>query len=329
MAELLEIRDLSVHFRTEDGLVHAVSHVDFDLGEGEVLGVVGESGSGKSQTWLAVMGLLAQNGYATGSVKLHGRELLGLSPSQLSHMRGVQLAMIFQDPMTALNPYLTIGRQMTEVLQWHQKVSRRDAEERAVKALEAVHISDAASRLKSYPHEFSGGMRQRVMIAMNMLAEPEILICDEPTTALDVTVQAQILALLNELRERFGTAIVFITHDLGVIAQIAERVAVLYGGRMMEQADVYTLFEDYRHPYTEGLLRSVPRMDEDRTERLLSIPGNPPNLAMLPKGCPFSPRCTYVEDRCRQQMPDLEVIAPGHVRACFHVGELGRLETGA
>ncbi|MGH8274090.1 MAG: ABC transporter ATP-binding protein [Gammaproteobacteria bacterium] len=322
---VLEVRDFSVRFRTTDGMVHAVNRISLELKPREVLGVVGESGSGKTQLWMAVMGLLARNGEAEGSVRFLGEEILGLPASKLNRLRGEKMAMIFQDSMTALNPYLTIGRQMTEVLMWHRGMKKREAAKRAIEALDAVHISGAASRLGMYPHEFSGGMRQRVMIAMALLGDPQVLIADEPTTALDVTVQAQILALLNELRERFGTAIVLVTHDLGVIAQVADRVAVLYGGRLMEQAPINELFYRYRHPYTEGLLYSVPRLDEARTERLATIPGTPPDLAHLPPGCPFAARCAYVKDICRREMPPLETVSPGHVRACFHGGELGRL----
>jgi len=322
---VLEIDDLRVRFRTPDGIVYAVNGVSLALGAGEVLGVVGESGSGKSQLWLAVMGLLARNGEAEGSVKLRGEEILGLSNAKLNRLRGARMGMIFQDPMTALNPYLTIGRQMTEVLTWHRGMKKREAVKRSIAALEAVHITAAESRLDMYPHEFSGGMRQRVMIAMALLGDPEVLIADEPTTALDVTVQAQILALLNELRERFGTAVVLVTHDLGVIAQIADRVAVLYGGRLMEQAGSEELFRHYRHPYTEGLLHSVPRLDRERTERLATIPGNPPDLARLSAGCPFAARCPYVHDACRRSMPPLETVRGDHVRACFHQGPLGRM----
>jgi len=323
---VLDIDDLHVRFRTADGVVNAVNGVSLGVDAGEVLGVVGESGSGKSQLWLAVMGLLARNGSAGGSVKLRGEEILGLPNSKLNRLRGARMGMIFQDPMTALNPYLTVGRQMTEVLTWHRRMKRRDAVRRSVEALEAVHITAAESRLGMYPHEFSGGMRQRVMIAMALLGDPEVLIADEPTTALDVTVQAQILALLNELRERFGTAVVLVTHDLGVIAQVADRVAVLYGGRLMEQAESGELFRHYRHPYTEGLLHSVPRLDEERTARLATIPGNPPDLAHLPTGCPFAARCAYVHDACRRAMPPLETVRGDHVRACYHTGPLGRRE---
>ncbi|WP_406663876.1 ABC transporter ATP-binding protein [Gallaecimonas sp. GXIMD1310] len=323
---VLEIRDLNVRFATDDGDVHAVNNLNLSVNKGEVLGIVGESGSGKSQSWLAVMGLLARNGKASGSIKLAGEEILNLPNSALSKLRGARMGMIFQDPMTALNPFLTVGRQMTEVLQWHQGLSKKAAADKAVEALEAVHITSARERLTMYPHEFSGGMRQRVMIAMALLTDPELLICDEPTTALDVTVQMQILALLDELRNRFGTAIVLITHDLGVVAQIADRVSVMYGGRQVEHADVHQLFSHYRHPYTEGLLRSVPRLDAPRTERLPTIAGHPPNLATLPPGCPFAPRCSYATEQCRQQMPALAQHSEGHLLACYHTGELTLME---
>ena len=317
-APVLEIDDLTVRFDTPDGPVHAVNGISIELNRAEILGVVGESGSGKSQLWLAVMGLLARNGKATGRVSLDGEDILGLSASKLNKLRGARLAMIFQDPMTALNPYLSIGRQMTEVLTCHLGIRKRDAVRRCIEALKAVHITAAESRLDMYPHEFSGGMRQRVMIAMALLGNPEVLIADEPTTALDVTVQAQILALLDELRERFDTAVVLVTHDLGVIAQIADRVAVLYGGRLLEQAESRELFRHYCHPYTEGLLNSVPRLDKARTDRLVAIPGNPPDLARMPSGCPFSPRCSYASEQCRKTMPPLERAGEGHICACFN-----------
>ena len=327
---LLEVRNLSVRFATVDGgTVCAVNDISLSVDRGKVLGIVGESGSGKSQTWLGVMGLLARNGRAAGSACFDGRELLGLSHAALNHLRGARMGMIFQDPMTALNPFLSVGRQMTEVLRRHRGMGRREAEREAIAALEMVHITDAPKRLGMHPHEFSGGMRQRVMIAMTMLTRPDVLICDEPTTFLDVTVQRQILALLDELRQRFNTAIVFITHDLGVIAEIADRVIVMYGGRVMEQADVHTLFANYRHPYTEALLRSVPRPDVTSHGALATVAGNPPDLAHLPAGCPFAPRCVYREPRCDTQMPDLLDVGPDHWRACHHVGALGKLQAVA
>ncbi|WP_115719820.1 ABC transporter ATP-binding protein [Gallaecimonas mangrovi] len=319
---VLDIRNLDVRFSTDDGEVCAVNNLNLTVEKGEVLGIVGESGSGKSQSWLAVMGLLARNGKASGSVKLGGEEILNLPTKALTKLRGARIGMIFQDPMTALNPFLSVGQQMIEVLQVHRGMSKKAAAKKAIASLEAVHITSAERRLSMYPHEFSGGMRQRVMIAMALLTDPELLICDEPTTALDVTVQMQILALLDELRIRFGTAIVFITHDLGVVAQIADRVSVMYGGRQVEHAEVHQLFADYRHPYTEGLLASVPRLDAPRTERLPTIPGLPPNLATLPAGCPFAPRCRYATEQCRQSMPALEEAANGHLFACYHQGPL-------
>jgi len=328
-AALLEIRALSVQFSTGDGPVYAVNDLDLQVRRGEVLGMVGESGSGKSQTWLAVLGLLAKNGHAEGSVRLDGEEILNAPSRTLTRLRGNRVGMIFQDPMTAMNPFLTVGRQMTEVLQWHRGLSRRAAEARCIEALTAVHITDAARRLQMYPHEFSGGMRQRVMIATALLTEPQLLICDEPTTALDVTVQAQILALLDELRQRHGTAIVLITHDLGVVAQLADRVVVMYAGRQVETAEVHTLYGAYRHPYTEGLLRSVPRLDEARAERLATIPGRPPDLAQRPPGCPFAPRCAYAVPICAQQMPPLVALGPEHLRACHYGGALKSEARGA
>ncbi len=314
---LLQVKDLDVHFQTNDGLVYAVNKLNFELGRGETLGIVGESGSGKSQTVLAMMGLLAKNGRASGQVLYQGQDLLSLPAAQLNKIRGNRVAMIFQDPMTSLNPYLTVERQMTEVLELHKSMTRKQAKSRAIELLEAVKIPDAARRINMYPHEFSGGMRQRVMIAMALLCEPEVLIADEPTTALDVTVQAQILALLRDLQRDFGTAIVMITHDLGVVAGICDRVMVMYGGRVMEYAPANEIFHQPSHPYTIGLLGALPRLNSDSAE-LLSIPGNPPNMNNLPKGCPFSPRCQYATERCATELPAL--ASAGHqasvMRAC-------------
>jgi oligopeptide transport system ATP-binding protein len=314
---VLQVRDLSVRFDTNDGPVHAVNHVGLTLARGQTLGIVGESGSGKSQTMLAMMGLLARNGTATGQVLHHGRDLLGLPEAQLNAVRGDRIAMIFQDPMTSLNPYLTVERQMTEVLQLHRGLGRREARVRAIAALDAVKIPDAARRIGFYPHEFSGGMRQRVMIAMALLCEPEVLIADEPTTALDATVQAQIVQLLRELQREHGTAIVMITHDLGVVAGLCDQVMVMYGGRVMEQASADDLFHRPAHPYTRGLLAALPRLDA-AAGPLRSIPGNPPNMNALPPGCPFSPRCRYAQERCTSSMPLLQPLSPGSptLRAC-------------
>ncbi|GGY09436.1 ABC transporter ATP-binding protein [Paludibacterium paludis] len=315
---LLEVKNLGVRFATHDAMVHAVNGVSFSLERGQTLGIVGESGSGKSQTVLAVMGLLAKNGEATGEVLYQGRDLLTMPARELNGIRGDRLSMIFQDPMTSLNPYLTIERQMSEVLELHKGMSRRDAKKRSIELLDAVRIPDAARRVGMYPHEFSGGMRQRVMIAMALLCEPEILIADEPTTALDVTVQAQILNLLRDLQRDFGTAIVMITHDLGVVAGLCDQVMVMYGGRVMEFGSADELFYRPSHPYTVGLLGALPRLDHDGAE-LISIPGNPPNLANMPRGCPFSERCSMASERCHREVPALEASEcdPTVLRACF------------
>ena len=317
LMSLIEVKDLGVRFQTSDGPVYAVNGIEFNLDRGQTLGIVGESGSGKSQSVLAMMGLLAQNGRASGQALYAGQDLLAMKASELNRIRGNRVAMIFQDPMTSLNPYLTVERQMTEVLQFHKGVSRKVARKRSVELLDAVKIPDAARRITMYPHEFSGGMRQRVMIAMALLCEPEVLIADEPTTALDVTVQAQILGLLRDLQRDFGTAIVLITHDLGVVAGLCDQVMVLYGGRVMEQGSAPDIFYRASHPYTVGLLGAVPRLDQDDAE-LVAIPGAPPNMARLPRGCPFSERCRLADTYCTDVMPLLQPAAPGStaLRAC-------------
>jgi oligopeptide transport system ATP-binding protein len=314
---ILEVKNLDVSFDTQDGTVYAVNGLSFSLGKGQTLGIVGESGSGKSQTVLAIMGLLARNGRAGGQALYQGNNLLTLPAEHLNKIRGNRMAMIFQDPMTSLNPYLTVERQMTEVLQFHKGLDRRSARATSVRMLDAVRIPEAARRIDMYPHEFSGGMRQRVMIAMALLCEPEVLIADEPTTALDVTVQAQMLTLLRELQRDFGTAIVLITHDLGVVAGLCDQVIVMYGGRVMEQGSAQQLFKTASHPYTLGLLKAVPRMDRD-DESLLAIPGAPPNMARLPKGCPFSERCTFADAHCHITLAPLQATAGDehHLRAC-------------
>ncbi len=314
---LLEVKDLAVSFATQDGTVYAVNGLSFALAKGQTLGIVGESGSGKSQTVLALMGLLARNGSATGQALYHGQNLLTLPAKALNQIRGNRVAMIFQDPMTSLNPYLTVERQMTEVLQLHKGQDRTAARAACVRMLDAVRIPEAAKRIDMYPHEFSGGMRQRVMIAMALLCEPEVLIADEPTTALDVTVQAQMLLLLRDLQKDFGTAIVLITHDLGVVAGLCDQVVVMYGGRVMEQGNAQQLFKSASHPYTLGLLKAVPRMDRDE-DSLLAIPGAPPNMARLPKGCPFSERCAFVDAPCHDRLALLQSVpgTTGHLRAC-------------
>ena len=314
---LIEVDNLSVQFETPDGLVTAVNDISFSLDRGRTLGIVGESGSGKSQTVLAMMGLLASNGRATGQAFFDGQDLLALPAQALNKIRGNRVAMIFQDPMTSLNPYLTVERQMTEVLELHKGMTRRQARVRSVQALDAVKIPEAARRLTMYPHEFSGGMRQRVMIAMALLCEPDVLIADEPTTALDVTVQAQIIALMRDLQRDFGTAIVMITHDLGVVAGLCDEVMVLYGGRVMEQGSAESIFYQPTHPYTVGLLGAVPRIEQGE-RALVAIPGSPPNMARLPPGCPFSERCTLAEPRCVNERPALSGVPdqPGLLRAC-------------
>jgi oligopeptide transport system ATP-binding protein len=319
---LLEVNDLKVEFRTHDASVQAVDGVSFMLDEGETLGIVGESGSGKSQSVLAMLGLLAANGRASGRAVYRGENLIGLGDRKMNRLRGNRLSMIFQDPMSSLNPYLTIERQMTEVLELHKNLTRREAKKRATSMLEAVRIPEAAHRIGQYPHELSGGMRQRVMIAMALLCEPEVLFADEPTTALDVTVQAQILQLLRNLQHDFGTSIVLITHDLGVVAGLCEKVMVMYGGRVMEQCDAPTLFAKPSHPYTIGLLRALPRLDQDGGA-LTGIPGNPPNMAQPPAGCPFHERCADASDECAQRAPALETIGAHWLRACHRpVGEM-------
>jgi oligopeptide transport system ATP-binding protein len=277
--------------------------------------VVGESGSGKTQLFLSIMGLLAKNGSCAGSARFRGQQLLGLPARQLNGIRGVRLAMIFQDPMTSLNPYLRISRQMTEVLVEHKGMSEQDARTRSIALLDQVGIPAAASRFDLYPHEFSGGMRQRVMIAIALLCEPELLIADEPTTALDVTVQAQILELLQQLKRELGMAIVLITHDLGVVAGLCERVTVMYAGRIVEEGPVDALFETPQHPYTLGLLCSTPHLEEG-CEALTVIPGQPPNLQALPPGCAFKDRCPFAFERCIEQRPPLLASAPGRLKAC-------------
>jgi oligopeptide transport system ATP-binding protein len=313
---ILQVRSLSVRFATPEGEVSAVSDVSFDVNAGECLGIVGESGSGKSQLFMAVMGLLAKNGRAQGSARYRDTELIGMTAAKLNAIRGDKIAMIFQDSMTSLTPHMRIGQQMAEVLVQHKGMDGASATTRSLEMLDLVRIPEASRRLRQYPHELSGGMRQRIMIAMALLCEPDLLIADEPTTALDVTVQAQILDLMADLKRVTKAAIVLITHDLGTVAGLCDRVQVMYGGRFMETGDVRDLFYRPAHPYTAGLLASMPRLAEGRRQSLYAIPGQPPNLQRLPKGCPFQPRCDYASDRCREELPILRTVMPGHARAC-------------
>ncbi len=315
---LLEVRDLRTHFHTDDGVVKAVDGVSFSIEKGETLGIVGESGSGKSVTCLTIMGLNAKrNTTSTGEVLWKGNDLLGAKPKDLRAIRGDEMSMIFQDPMTSLNPVHTIGKQLVEAVQLHRDVTGRVARARALELLKAVGIPKAEARIDDYPHQFSGGMRQRVMIAMALVNDPDLLIADEPTTALDVTTQAQILNLMKRLQQEFGSAILMITHDLGVIAEVADDVLVMYAAKVVEEANVDDLFGRPQHPYTWGLMGSLPRLDAD-VERLTQIPGQPPSLLRPPSGCRFHPRCPYVMDVCKTTEPVLEPTQgqPDHRQAC-------------
>ena len=323
---LLEVRDLTVRFPTEDGYVNAVRGVTYTLAEREVLGIVGESGSGKSVSSLAVMGLLPGSAQVTGQILLEGRDVLEMTAKEQRSLRGRKIAMIFQDPMTALNPVYTVGDQLAEAYRSHSAASKRTALERATEMLDLVGIPRPKERLKAYPHEFSGGMRQRVMIAMAVINDPDVIIADEPTTALDVTVQAQILEKLMEVKDAVNAAIVLITHDLGVVAGMANRVLVMYAGRAVEYGATPEVFSSPRMPYAAGLLGSIPSLDSSGG-RLRPIPGAPPSLINLPAGCPFSPRCPLADQTCHEVEPALATTdQPGHLAACHHWEELAELE---
>ncbi|MGI9393299.1 MAG: oligopeptide/dipeptide ABC transporter ATP-binding protein [Boseongicola sp.] len=319
---LLDVKDLTVSFQTNDGIVNAVNSVSFSVDPGETVALVGESGSGKTQTAFAILGLLARNGWSDGEIKFEGNRIDGLPEDKLNKIRAEQIAMIFQDPMTSLNPYMRISDQMTEVLKLHKGMTSKAAEFECVRMLDAVRIPEAKARITMYPHEFSGGMRQRIMIAMALLCGPKLLIADEPTTALDVTVQAQIMDLLVDIRKDFGTAIILITHDLGIVAGACERTIVLYGGQIMEKGLTKNIFARPTHPYTLGLLKAVPRLDEEH-EVLPTIDGEPPNMLGLPEGCPFAPRCEFVLPVCSNIRPLLVSDENIH-RACHQSVETVR-----
>ncbi len=318
MTAILQVSDLKTSFRTDDGIVKAVDGVSFSVDKGQTLGIVGESGSGKSVTSLTIMGLNDKRAAtSSGSVVLDGTEILGVSASQLQEIRGTRMAMIFQDPMTSLNPVKSIGWQLAEAVLVHNDVTKKAARDRATELLEQVGIPNSERRVDDYPHQFSGGMRQRVMIAMALINNPDVLIADEPTTALDVTTQAQILLLMKRLQDEYNMAIIMITHDLGVIAEVADDVVVMYGGKVVEQASVGELFDRPQHPYTWGLLGSLPRLDS-RADRLEQIPGQPPSLLRPPTGCAFHPRCEFVFDRCRSEVPPLiDFGGANHLHRCL------------
>jgi peptide/nickel transport system ATP-binding protein len=317
---ILEVNDLRTYFYTRDGVVRSVDGVSFSVSEGETLAIVGESGCGKSVTSLSILRLIASppGKIVSGSIKFHGEDLLGFSDEQMRDIRGDKISMIFQEPMTSLNPVLTIGRQIGEVLELHRQCTKEEVRTRILELLKMVNIPEPESRIDEYPHQLSGGMRQRIMIAMALACDPEILIADEPTTALDVTIQAQILNLMRELRDRTRAAIILITHDLGVVAEMAQRVVVMYAGRKVEEANVMDLFENPIHPYTLGLLNSMPRLDDAASKRLVEIPGMVPSMRTEIIGCAFAPRCSSATERCSQESPVLKDYGDQHWVACWN-----------
>ena len=325
MAKLLEIDSLRTQFLTSAGTVQAVDGISYDVEEGETVAIVGESGCGKSVSALSLLRLIPDppGRIVGGNIKFMGRDLLALGDEEMRQIRGKDIGMVFQEPMTSLNPVLTIERQLTETLETHLGVSREKANARALELLQLVGISDPKRRLSQYPHHLSGGMRQRVMIAMALACEPKLIIADEPTTALDVTIQAQILQLMKDLTRRLGVALIIITHNLGVVARYADRVNVMYAGKIIERGDAMEIYHNPRHPYTLGLLRSVPRLDQARSERLEPIDGQPPDLTKLGVGCAFRPRCRYAVERCAGEIPPLESVSDGHLAACWVKDELG------
>lgn len=326
MADLLNVQGLETQFRTREGIVHAVNGVSFHLKEGETLGIVGESGCGKSVTVMSMMRLIPSppGKVVAGQAWYQGKDLLKMSDEEIRHVRGSQISIVFQDPMTSFNPVLTIGQQVSEPLEIHMGLTKKQAMDRAVEMLSLVNIPKAKERLNDYPHQFSGGMRQRVMIAMALICTPQVLIADEPTTALDVTIQAQIVELVKRLRDQLGMAIIWITHDLGIIAGLADRVGVMYAGFIIEEANVKDLYTHPTHPYTLGLLNSLPRLDETEHRRLESIDGLPPILMQKPTACPFAPRCKYAFDRCQTENPLLKPVGPDHNVACWYDTQAGR-----
>ena len=325
MDVLLDVRDLQTQFATSGGIVRAVDGVSWDVQAGETVALVGESGCGKSVSALSVMRLVAAPAgrIVGGEIVFKGRDLLTLSEDEMRRIRGREITMIFQEPMTSLNPVLTIGRQVTETLEIHLEMTPAQSRTRAAEILALVGIADPERRLRQYPHQFSGGMRQRIMIAMALACNPALILADEPTTALDVTIQAQILELLKDLSRKLGVAMLIITHNLGVVARYADRVNVMYAGRIVERGTAREIYANPRHPYTLGLLRSVPRLDEPKKAKLAPIPGQPPDLTRLPPGCAFAPRCSYAIDRCRLEQPPLEAVAPDHLSACWVAREIG------
>jgi|LDZT01.1.fsa_nt_gi peptide/nickel transport system ATP-binding protein/oligopeptide transport system ATP-binding protein len=320
--ELLKVNDLKTYFFTHEGIVKAVDAVSFSINQGETLGIVGESGSGKSVTALSIMRLIPQppGKIVSGEITFEGKNLRTLTEKEMRKIRGRKISMIFQEPMTSLDPVFTIGHEIVETILLHQRLTKKEAYEKAVQMLEVVGIPDANKRMKNYPHELSGGMRQRVMIAMALSCNPALLIADEPTTALDVTIQAQILRLMNDLKKEFNTSVLMITHDLGVISEMCDYVAVMYAGHIVEYTDIYTIFEKPLHPYTKGLNRSIPRMDKE-TKNLDTIKGVVPNLLHLPPGCPFAPRCEHAYERCLKEMPELIEVESRHLVKCHLVEE--------
>ncbi len=319
MNSLLEVKNLKTYFHTDYGLVKAVDGISYQLSEGETLGLVGESGCGKSVGALSILRLIAEppGEIAAGQIIFQGQDLLKANPDQLRDIRGNKIAMIFQEPMTSLNPVLTIGFQIGEALELHQRMGKAEARREVMRLLKMVGIPDGERRIDDYPHQFSGGMRQRVMIAMALSCNPKLLIADEPTTAVDVTIQAQLLEVIKELTSRLGTAVIIITHNLGVVARYVNRMAVMYAGRIVESGTAHDVYSKPSHPYTIGLLASVPRLDKPRTARLVPVDGQPPNLVNLPPGCSFYPRCSFRIDRCAREMPELRSVADGHTTACW------------